>query len=83
METRDTLTNLLITAIFVLSIVELVCITKLWVEVRRCLKEQSDKRTDSRRAFFRARAYKDLAYKRQLKNNREMLFKAISKEVKR
>ena len=49
-------------------------------EIRRILKERSEERTDNRRAFFRARAYKDLANKRQLKNNREMLFKAISKE---
>lgn len=48
--------------------------------IKIILRERSEERTDNRRAFYRARAYKDLAYKRGLKNNREMLFKAISKE---
>lgn len=48
--------------------------------IKIILRERSEERTDNRRAFYRARAYKDLAYKRGVKNNRETLFKAISKE---
>ena len=51
--------------------------------IKVILRERSEERTDNRRAFYRARAYKNLAYKRGLKNNRETLFKAISKEVLR
>lgn len=51
--------------------------------IKVILRDRSEERTDSRRAFYRARAYKNLAYKRGLKNNRETLFKAISKEVLR
>ena len=48
-------------------------------EIRRILKERSEERTDNRRAFYRARAYKDKAYKRTLKKNREMLFNALTR----
>lgn len=64
------------TLILILSGYEAYNITRL----TRIFKQRSEERTDERRAFFRAQAYKDLAYKKGLKNNREMLFKAISKE---
>lgn len=67
------------TLIIILLATEVYC--AWWI--KEYLREQSEKRTERRRAYYRRRAYKDKAEKRTLKNNREMLFKAISKEVKR
>lgn len=47
--------------------------------LRKELKQRSEERTNNRRAFYRDRAYKDLAEKRTLKNSRQALWNAIRK----
>ena len=43
------------------------------------LKQCSEERTNTRRAFYRDRAYKHLTEQRTLKNNRQALWRSIQK----
>ena len=47
--------------------------------IRKILRQRSEERTEARRAFYRDKAYKDLAYRRGLKNSRQMLWRSIQK----
>lgn len=47
--------------------------------LKRELKHRSEERTNNRRAFYRDKAYKDLAEKRTLKNSRQALWNALRK----
>lgn len=72
---KDTLTLLLITAIFVLSLVEAICGWRLTV----ILKQISEEKTDNRRAFFRKRAYGEKEEARALKAARDNIWKDLRK----
>lgn len=47
--------------------------------LKRELKLRSEERTEARRAYFRTKAYKKLAYKQGLKKRRETLWNTIKK----
>ncbi len=49
------------------------------VLMKKILKARSDERTDSRRAAYRAKAYKDLAERTALKNARQALWRSLRK----
>lgn len=55
--------------------------TEVWCgyRLRQIIRYRSEERTEARRAFYRARAYKELAKRRTLKKRRETLFKSIEK----
>ena len=55
--------------------------TEVWCgyRFRQIIRSRSEARTNARRAFYRAKAYKDIAERRTLKKRREMLFKSIVK----
>lgn len=49
------------------------------VRLKRILHIRSEERTDNRRAFYRAKAYKDLAERTALKNARQELWRSLQK----
>ena len=66
---------LAITLIAVLCGVEVYC----GYALRQEFKQRSEKRTDNRRAAYRAKAYKDLAKRTALKNARQTLWRSLQK----
>ena len=55
--------------------------TEVWCgyRLRKIIRYRSEARTEARRAFYRARAYKDMNERWRLKKRRETLFKSIEK----
>lgn len=45
----------------------------------RIFKKRSEERTDNRRAYYRDKAYKDLAERTALKNARQTLWRSLQK----
>ncbi len=71
----DTITVLHYIAIAVLEAYLIYSEVRLW----KILEHRSDARTDSRRAFYRAKAYRDLGERTALKNARQELWRSIRK----
>ena len=63
------------TLIIILLATEVYC--AWWI--KEYLREQSEKRTERRRAYYRKRAYKAKAEARKLKEARENIFRSINK----
>ena len=55
--------------------------TEVWCgyRLRQIIRYRSDARTDARRAMYRAKAYKDMNERWQLKKSRETLWNTIAK----
>ena len=60
-------------------LIAILCGTEVWCgyRFRQIIRSRSEARTNARRAFYRAKAYKDIAERRTLKKRREMLFKEM------
>lgn len=71
----DTITVLHYIAIAVLETYIIYSEVRLWM----IFKRRSDARTDSRRAFYRAKAYRDLGERTALKNARQELWRSVRK----
>ena len=71
----DIITALHYIAIAVLEAYLIYSEVRLW----KILERRSDARTDSRRAFYRAKAYRDLGERTALKNARQELWQSVRK----
>ena len=62
-------------------LVAILCGVEVWCghRFRQIIRYRSEARTEARRAFYRARAYKDMNERWRLKKRRETLFKSIEK----